>query len=101
MTNQQLIVLLRSFRKRLSTEIARIHTALPEGSERTEQTVYTGDGQPGKFSTPATDPRHWAVQKTGEYVVLAGLAELLAELDEATAILSAGERPQPSAGLPK
>ena len=33
MTNQQLTLLIRSFRTRLSTEISRLRDALPEGSE--------------------------------------------------------------------
>lgn len=93
MTNEQLTVLIRSFRKRLSTEISRLRDALPEGSERSEQQVYTGIGQAGKFSTPTNDPHRWVSQESGDYVVLMGLVDLLVELDEAMEILNTGERP--------
>jgi hypothetical protein len=93
MTNQQLTLLIRSFRKRLSTEISRLRDALPEGSARREQLVFTGEGLASKHSTPTTDPRHWVSQQSGDYVALSGLVDLLADLDEATEILSAGERP--------
>ena len=93
MTNQQLTILIRSFRKRLSTEISHVRDALPEGSKRKEQQVYMGERGANKYSTPTTDPRHWEWQQSGDYVVLSGLVALLAELDEATEILSAGERP--------
>jgi hypothetical protein len=92
MTNQQLIVFIRSLHKRLSIEIARVRAALPEGSARSEQQVYTGGGKAGAYSTPSTDPHRWSVQQSGEYVALVGLIDLLAELDEATEILSGGER---------
>jgi len=58
-----------------------------------EQQVYTGIGQAGKFSTPTNDPRRWVSQESGDYVVLMGLVDLLAELDEAMEILNTGERP--------
>jgi len=92
MTNQQLTILIRSFRKRLSTEISRLRDALPEESERSEQQVYTGLRQATKLSTPTTDPQRWVSRQSGDYVVLRGLVDLLAELDEATEILSTGER---------
>jgi len=92
MTNQQLTILISSWRKRLGTEIAHIRAALPEDSARSKQQVYTGAGKPGMYSTPTTDPQRWSVRQSGEYVLLAGLVDLLADLDEATEILSAGER---------
>ena len=93
MTNQQLTLLIRSYHKRLSTEIVRIRAALPEGSARSEQHVYTGERQAGKYSTPTTDPHRWQLQASGDYVVLSGLVDLLADLDQAMEILSVGERP--------
>lgn len=92
MTNQQLALLISSFRKRLSTEISRLREALPETSERKEQQTFTGVGKAGKFSTPTTDPQRWRAQPSGDYVVLSGLVDLLAELDEAMDILRAGEQ---------
>jgi hypothetical protein len=93
MTNQQLTILIHSYRKRLSTEIVRIRAALPEGSARSEQHVYTGERQAGKYSTPTTDPHRWQLQPSGDYVVLSGLVDLLADLDEAMEMLSPGEQP--------
>ena len=93
MTNQQLALLIRSFRKRLSAEIACLRDVLPEGSERKDRPVYVGVGRANKFSTPTNDPRRWISEQSGDYVVLSGLIDLLAELDEATEVLSAGEQP--------
>ena len=93
MTNQQLTILIRSFRKRLSTEISRVRDALPKGSEKKEQQIFTGMGTASKFSTPASDPQRWRSQQSGDYIVLSGLVDLLTELDEAAEILGAGDRP--------
>jgi hypothetical protein len=93
MTNQQLVLLIYSFRKRLSGEISRLREALPEGSERKEQQIYTGGGEANRRSTPTNDPRRWATEQSGDYVLLSGLVDLLTELDEAAEILRAGEQP--------
>ncbi len=88
MTNEQLVLLIRAWCKRLNREIDLLRDDLPAdlGRERVKQ--FTGQsGVLGAFLPHAEDYQ----EVDGDYLILAGLKDLAQELEEALSTLGGGE----------
>lgn len=87
MTNEQLLIFIRSWRIRLQKEYDAIDASLPAEFNRTTETVYKG-----KSLIPIldNDPSNW-VDEPRDAIVLEGLKDLIQELEEAEESLKVNE----------
>ncbi len=87
MEDRQLAILIRAWANRLEMEIDALRVQMPESMERVQVTEYIGSSM-----LPGLDrnPESWRDVDGDDFVALAGLRNLLAELRRADEQLSTG-----------